>query len=37
MFVHNQYFSAEIETLENSANCLAPVLNAMYLIIKNDQ
>lgn len=37
MFVHNQYFSAEVKTLEDSANCLAPVLNAMYQVIKNDQ
>lgn len=36
MFVHNQYYSANAIVLESSANNLAPVLDAMYLAIKNE-
>ena len=36
MFVHNQYFSASVSNLENCANTLAPVLDAMYKCIVND-
>ena len=37
MFVHNQYFSPNIATLETSVNTLAPVLEVMYTIIKNEK
>lgn len=36
MFVHNQYYSANVNALETCANELAPVLNAMYMAIKNE-
>ena len=36
MFVHNQYFSANINALESCANDLSPVLDAMYTAIKNE-
>ena len=37
MFVHNQYYSPSISSLEESVNALAPVLEAMYVIIKNEK
>lgn len=37
MFVHNQYYSANAIALEASANDLAPVLDAMYIAIKNEE
>lgn len=37
MFVHNQYYSPNTITLETSANALAPVLEAMYTAIKNEE
>lgn len=36
MFVHNQYFSPSVATLETSVNVLAPVLDMMYTAIKNE-
>lgn len=35
MFVHNQYYQANVLSLESSANDLAAVLDAMYNSIKN--
>lgn len=37
MFVHNQYFSPSVATLETSVNILAPVLDVMYTAIKNEE
>lgn len=37
MFVHNQYFSPSVATLEASANTLVPVLEVMYTVIKNEK
>lgn len=37
MFVHNQYFSPSVATLETSVNVLAPVLDMMYTAIKNEK
>lgn len=37
MFVHNQYFSPNISTLETSVTILAPVLDMMYTVIKNEE
>ena len=37
MFVHNQYFSPNVATLEASVNTLAPILEVMYTIIKNEK
>ena len=37
MFVHNQYFSPNVATLETSVNTLAPVLEEMYTAIKNEK
>lgn len=37
MFVHNQYFSPSVVTLETSVNVLAPVLDVMYTAIKNEE
>lgn len=37
MFVHNQYFSPDVATLETSVNVLAPVLDVMYTAIKNEE
>jgi hypothetical protein len=37
MFVHNQYFSPNVATLETSVNILAPVLDVMYTAIKNEE
>lgn len=36
MFVHNQYFSANSNSLENCAIELSPILDAMYSAIKNE-
>lgn len=37
MFVHNQYFSPDVATLEASVNTLAPVLEVMYIVVKNEK
>lgn len=36
MFVHNQYYSADIFKLESCVKELSPVLDAMYIAIKNE-
>ena len=37
MFVHNQYYSANVINLETSVSDLAPVLDAMYQAIKDEE
>ena len=37
MFVHNQYCSPNVATLETSVKTLAPVLEVMYNIIKDEK
>ena len=37
MFVHNQYFSPNVATLEASVNTIAPILEVMYTVIKNEK
>ena len=37
MFVHNQYFSPHVATLEASVNTLASILEVMYTVIKNEK
>ena len=37
MFVHNQYVSPNVATLEASVNDLAPVLEVMYTVVKNEK